>query len=69
MTPGCENVDGIGRMRQRDDGQTIMKARPMTSLSGIVPRPGSSWCSRESAEIARLSPSTHRRPGGTVMLK
>jgi len=68
-TPGCRNVEGIGSIRHRDGGHTIMKARPMTELSGMVPWPGSLWRSLESSETALLSPITHSRPGGTTMLK
>src|SRR5215472_3971048 len=66
--PRCENVEGIGRNRHRLGGHTITNARPITAPSGIVPTPGSPWRSRESSDTGRLSPITHRRPGGTVML-
>jgi len=66
---GCENVAGIGRIRQREGGHTITNARPITSFSGMVPRPGSPWRNRESSDTGRLSPITHSRPGGTVRLK
>ncbi len=48
----------------------IRKARPVTSLSGTVPSSGKplNMCSRESSEIARLSPMTHSRPRGTTTL-
>ena len=58
----------MGRIRNRLTGQIMMKARPTTALSGIVPPPGSPMWSRESADQNRLSPMTHSRPGGTTML-
>ena len=64
-SPCWWNVLGTGSVFQSDGGQTTTKARPMTSLAGIVP----SWscmCARESALPPRLSPMTHSRPLGTV---
>ena len=58
----------MGRIRHRLGGQMMTKARPITALSGIVPPPGSPWWSRESSDQSRLSPMTHSRPDGTVML-
>jgi hypothetical protein len=48
----------------------IMNARPATSFSGTVPMSGepADMCPRESSEMARLSPMTHSRPGGTMTL-
>ena len=48
----------------------IMNARPHTSFSGMVPMAGNpaDMCPRESSEMARLSPMTHSRPGGTITL-
>jgi hypothetical protein len=46
--PGCPNVAGIGSTRHLLGGQTIMKARPTTWLSGTVPPPGKFMCPRES---------------------
>ena len=46
-----------------------MNARPATSFSGTVPMAGKlDMCPRESSEMARLSPMTHSRPGGTMTL-
>jgi hypothetical protein len=61
-------VAGIGKSPICDGGQMITNARPATLLSGTVPRPGEpdDMCSRESSEMARLSPMTHSRPAGTV---
>ncbi len=48
----------------------IRNARPATSFSGTVPMSGkpADMCPRESSEMARLSPMTHSRPGGTTTL-
>ncbi len=43
-----------------------MNATPSTSPTGTRPCAPSLVCARESAELARLSPSTNRRPAGTV---
>jgi hypothetical protein len=66
----CWNVVGIGRSPICDGGQMIKNARPATSFSGTVPLAGKpeNMCPRESSEMARLSPMTHSRPGGTTML-
>jgi hypothetical protein len=48
VTPGCPNVPGIGSTRHRLGGHTIMKARPTTCDSGMVPLPGSDMWPRES---------------------
>ena len=68
FSAGCSKVAGMGRIRQWLGGQMMMKARPITALSGTVPPPGSPMWSRESAESSRLSPMTHSRPCGTTML-
>src|SRR5215469_11892007 len=65
--PGWPKVAGMGRIRHRLSGQAMTNARPITLLSGTMPLPGSAWCPRESSEIARWSPSTHRYPAGTVI--
>ncbi len=44
-------------------------ARPTTEFSETVPPYGVFWWARESAELSRWSPITHRRPLGTVMSK
>ncbi len=65
----CWNVAGIGRSRICDGGQMTMNARPATSFSGMVPLAGKpDMCPRESSEMARLSPMTQSRPGGTMTL-
>ena len=40
---GCSKVAGMGRNRHLLGGQMMMKARPITALSGMVPPPGSPW--------------------------
>jgi hypothetical protein len=69
-TAACRNVAGIGRSPICDGGQMIMNARPHTLFSGMVPMAGkpADMCPRESSEMARLSPMTHSRPGGTITL-
>jgi len=66
----CWNVAGMGRSPNCEGGQMIRKARPATSFSGMVPLSGKplNMCPRESSEIARLSPMTQSRPGGTTTL-
>lgn len=44
-------------------------ARPTTDSSATVPPYEVFWWKRESAELPRWSPITHRRPLGTVMSK
>ncbi|KYK15441.1 hypothetical protein AUW26_21965 [Streptomyces sp. CC71] len=55
-------------MVQCPNGQAITIARPTTSSSETVPK-SVSWWARESAELDRWSPITHRRPSGTVTSK
>ncbi len=61
-------VSGTPSVDQRSSGQTRTNARPTTLSDGIVPFPGSSMCTRESAESERWSPITQSRFGGTVTL-
>ena len=68
LSCGCSKVAGMFRKLHWLGGQMITKARPRTPLTGIVPPPGSPMWPRESSEILRWSPMTHRRPAGTVML-
>lgn len=50
---GCSNVRGADSSFMWEGGQTTANARPMTSLTGIVPPPGSPRWARESAETER----------------
>jgi hypothetical protein len=49
----------------RPSGHTIANARPTTVDAAIVPWWASSMWQRESADMLRWSPMTHRRPWGT----
>lgn len=62
-------VLGSSRRVQWPTGQPITMARPTTEFSETVPPYGVFWWARESAELSRWSPITHRRPSGTVMSK
>src|SRR5262249_5155959 len=52
--------------RQRDGGSTISRALPMTLSMGTTPLAPPPPCTRESAELLRLSPITQSVPSGTL---
>ena len=57
----------VTELRRRPDDQE-RAARHLVLWYGPLIREAARLCPRESSEMARLSPMTHSRPGGTMTL-